>query len=439
MEATINSMKTDTLAVADGWKTAIDEAGKYADQVEAADKIQQEYLQNLINGVVDGTMTYDQLRDALTAAYADYENGGEIVAETMKQVEAGVNAAKAAAEGSGQTAQSEADTAVAAVGSVIERMEALKKAYDEAKKAALGALGGRFGLFDEVGEGAESKTTEEMQTNMDAQTKYWEQYNTNLQTALDKGLAPAIAKQLADGSAESAATLQTLANASEEEIGKINESFEKVEAAKELLATTIADMETQFTEGMAALTEELASTVADLDMSSEAGEAAVATMEAYVASISGAAGDAGAAGNEVASAVNAALATIERDVTIHIGYSVDPMPNVPIPKGSVPKNAIGSDYAAEGIHLVGEEGPELVYMGGGEKILTAHETVNAISGATRSDGNVIEVSFSPVYNVSGGNAAEIRSMLESQTQDLRDQVERIMEDVLTDHRRTAYA
>ena len=439
MGATIDSMKTDTLAVADGWKTAIDEAGKYADQVEAADKIQQEYLQNLINGVVDGTMTYDQLRDALTAAYADYENGGEIVAETMKQVEAGVNAAKAAAEGSGSTAQSEADTAVAAVGSVIERMEALKKAYDEAKKAALGALGGRFGLFDEVGEGAESKTTEEMQTNMDAQTKYWEQYNTNLRTALDKGLAPAIAKQLADGSAESAATLQTLANASEEEIGKINESFEKVEAAKELLATTIADMETQFTEGMAALTEELASTVADLDMSSEAGEAAVATMEAYVASISGAAGDAGAAGNEVASAVNAALATIERDVTIHIGYSVDPMPNVPIPKGGVTKNAIGSDYAAEGIHLVGEEGPELVYMGGGEKILTAHETVNAISGATRSDGSVIEVAFSPVYNVSGGNAAEIRSMLESQTQDLRDQVERIMEDVLTDHRRTAYA
>lgn len=439
MQATIESMKTDTLAVADGWKTAIDEAGKYADQVEAADKIQQEYLQNLINGVVDGTMTYDQLREALTEAYADYENGGEIVAETMKQVEAGVNAAKAAAEGSGSTAQSEADTAVTAVGSVIERMEALKKAYDEAKKAALGALGGRFGLFDEVGEGAESKTTEEMQTNMDAQTKYWEQYNTNLQTALDKGLAPAIAKQLADGSAESAATLQTLANASEEEIGKINESFEKVEAAKELLATTIADMETQFTEGMAALTEELASTVADLDMSSEAGEAAVATMEAYVASISGAAGDAGAAGNEVASAVNAALATIERDVTIHIGYSVDPMPNVPIPKGGVTKNAIGSDYAAEGIHLVGEEGPELVYMGGGEKILTAHETVNAISGATQSDGNVIEVSFSPVYNVSGGNAAEIRSMLESQTQDLRDQVERIMEDVLTDHRRTAYA
>ena len=440
MGATIDSMKTDTLAVADGWKTAIDEAGKYADQVEAADKIQQEYLQNLINGVVDGTMTYDQLRDALTAAYADYENGGEIVAETMKQVEAGVNAAKAAAEGSGSTAQSEAETAVAAVGSVIERMEALKKAYDEAKKAALGALGGRFGLFDEVGEGAESKTTAEMQTNMDAQTKYWEQYNTNLQTALDKGLAPAIAKQLSDGSAESAATLQTLANASEEEISKINESFEKVEAAKELLATTIADMETQFTEGMAALTEELAATVADLDMSSEAGEAAVATMEAYVASISGAADDAGAAGNEVASAVNAALATIERDITIHIGYSVDSMPKLPsVPRNYVLHNAIGTDYASEGLHLVGEEGPELVYMGGGEKILTAHETVNAISGATRSDGNVIEVQFSPVYNVSGGNAAEVRAMLDEQSQDLREQIERVMEEVVTDKMRTAYA
>lgn len=441
MGAQIDNMKADTLAVADGWKMAIEEAGKYADQVEAADNIQKEYLQNLINGVADGTMTYDQLHDALVAAYADYENGGAIVEETMNQVKAGVEAAKAAAEGSGSSAQTEAETAVAAVGTVIERMEALKTAYDEAKKAAMGALGGRFGLFDEVGEGAESKTTEEMQTNMDAQTKYWEQYNTNLQTALDKGLAPAIAKQLADGSAESAATLQTLANASEEEIGKINESFEKVEAAKELLATTIADMETQFTEGMNALTEELAATVADLDMSSEAGEAAVATMEAYVASISGSAGEAGAAGNEVASAVNAALATIERDVTISIGYSVEPMPSLPsIPRNYALHNAIGTDYASEGLHLVGEEGPELVYMGGGEKILTANETVNAISGASGDGGSVIEVQFSPVFNVSGGgNVSEIRSMLEDQSASLREQVESIMEDVLSDKRRTAYA
>jgi TP901 family phage tail tape measure protein len=441
MGATIEGMKTDTLSVADGWKTAIEEAGKYADQVEAADKIQQEYLQNLINGVADGTMTYDQLRDALTAAYADYENGGEIVAETMKQVEAGVNAAKAAAEGSGTAAQTEAETTVAAVGSIITQMENLKKAYDEAKESAKQALGSRFGLFDDVGEGAESKTTSEMQSSMDAQTKYWDQYNANLQAALDKGLAPEIAKQMADGSAESAASLATLAEASEEEIQKINDKFAEVEASKDALASTIADMQTNFTEGMEALKTELENTVKELDKGSDAAKAAAATMEAYVAGLEAAEGDASSEASAIADAVNAALSTIaDVDVDITYHYKTDGSPPEDAGGGTVGEHAIGTDYAAAGLTLVGEEGPELVMMSGGEKVLTANETVNALSGASGEGGKVIEVSFSPVYNVSGGgNAGEIRSMLEAQAQSLRDQVENIMDEVLSDRKRTAYA
>ena len=442
MDATISSMKTDTLSVADGWQKAIEEAGKYADQVEAADKIQQEYLQNLINGVADGTMTYDQLRDALTAAYADYENGGEIVAETMKQVEAGVNAAKAAAEGSGTAAQTEAETTVAAVGSIITQMENLKKAYDEAKESAKQALGSRFGLFDEVGEGAESKTTSEMETNMDAQTKYWDQYNSNLQAALDKGLAPEIAKQMADGSAESAASLATLANASEEEIQKINDKFAEVEASKDALASTIADMQTNFTEGMEALKTELENTVKELDKGSDAAKAAAATMEAYVAGLEAAEGDASGEASAIADAVNAALSTIaDVDVDITYHYKTDGSPPADASGGTVgAHDAIGTDYAAAGLTLVGEEGPEIVMMNGGEKVLTANETVNALSGSGSDGGKVIEVSFSPVYNVSGsGNAGEIRSMLEAQAQSLRDQVENIMDEVLSDRKRTAYA
>lgn len=441
MEHAIETANVDILSLQDSWQVAQDKAQEYSDAAEAGAKVQQEYIQSLINGIIDGTLEEKELQETLLATYADYENGGEIVAGVMEKVTAGVNAARAAAEGSGATAQSEAETTVAAVGDIISKMEALKKAYDEAKASALAALGGRFGLFDEVGEGAESKSTAEMEKNMAAQQKYWEQYNTNLQTALDKGLAPEIAKQLSDGSAESAATLETLANASEEEIGKINESFEKVEAAKELLATTIADMETQFTEGMAALTEELASTVADLDMSSEAGEAAVATMEAYVASLDAGGEDATASATATAAAVNEALSSIQTEVTIHIGYSVDPMPSIPKPGGggtTYSAKASGTDYAAEGVTLVGEEGPELVYMGGGEKVLTAHETVNALSGASGVGSNSYDISFQNTYNVSGGNASEIRKVLEEHDADLRGQLESILQDIRTDELRTRY-
>lgn len=438
MGVTIENMKTDTLSVADGWQTAIEEAGKYADQVEAADKIQQEYIQNLVNGIVDGTLKENQLKAALEEAYSGYENAGEIVAETMRQVEEGVNAARAAAEGAGSGAQSEADQAVAAVSSVITRVEELKKAYEEAKEAALKTLSGRFGLFDDTGDPAQSKTTDEMGTNLQKQQKYWADYNTALEGVLKNGVSKEIAAQLTDGSAESLATLQALATATPEEVQKINDEFKKVEESKETLAGTIADMETNFTEGMAALEEELNSAVEGLDMSSEAGQAAAATMEAYIASIQEGGATAVTEAQGVASNVTAALDAIP-DKTVHIGFEVGNIPSIGDIVGKVFGHAAGTDYAQEGLSLVGEEGPELVYMGGGEKVLTAHETVNALSGAAKSDSNIIEVQFSPVYNVSGGNAAEIRAMLETQTQDLRSQIEGIMEDVLTDRRRTAYA
>ena len=360
-----------------------------------------------------------------------------MVAETMEKVRAGVEAAKAAAEGSGATAQTEAQTTVAAVGDIITQMEALKKAYDEAKASAMAALGSRFGTFDEVGEGAEGKTTAEMEKNMTAQETYWKQYNDNLQTALDKGLAPEIAKQLVDGSAESAASLKTLANASEEEIQKINENFAEVEAAKETLASTIADMQTNFTEGMAALKEELENTVKELDKGSEAAAAAAETMQAYVEALGEAEGDASAQAQAIADAVNAALSTIA-DVDVNINYHENGKPD-DLGTTVEGENAIGTDYAARGLHLVGEEGPELVMMHGGEKVLTAHETVNALSGAGSGEGGRhIEVQFSPVFNVNGGDTAQIRAVMMEEEQRLRAQIISVMEDVITDRMRMSY-
>lgn len=424
--------------MSDSWQNLINTATGYADAVEANDKVQQEYLQNLINGVADGTLEYDALEAALNEAYKDYENSGELVAETMEKVRTGVDAARAAAEGAGSGAQSEADQAVAAVSSVITRVEELKKAYEEAKEAALKTLSGRFGLFDDTGDPAQSKTTDEMGTNLQKQQKYWSDYNTALEGVLKNNVSKEIAAQLTDGSAESLATLQALATATPEEVQKINDEFKKVEESKETLAGTIADMETNFTEGMAALEEELNSAVEGLDMSSEAGQAAAATMEAYIASIQEGGATAVTEAHDVASNVTAALDAIP-DKTVHIGFEVGNIPSIGDIVGKIFGHAAGTDYAQEGLSLVGEEGPELVYMNGGEKVLTAHETVNALSGAAKNDSNIVEVQFSPVYNVSGGNAAEIRAMLETQTQDLRSQIEGIMEDVLTDRRRTAYA
>ena len=77
--------------------------------------------------------------------------------------------------------------------------------------------------------------------------------------------------------------------------------------------------------------------------------------------------------------MNAALSAIA-DVDVNINYHENGKPD-DLGTTVEGENAIGTDYAARGLHLVGEEGPELVMMHGGEKVLTAHETVNALSGA----------------------------------------------------------
>ena len=435
MASAIESETFSTEQLADGWQTAINQANKYADEVEKNDAIQKTYLDNLINGVVSGTMTMDQLRSALTSAFSDMENGGEMVEEVMQQVEEGVEAAKAAAEGAGDQALTEAEKTVQAVNDIISQMENLKQAYEQAKQAAMDSLDKQWGLFSEAKAADKGPDVSTMESNMASQTAYWNQYNDNLQTVLNKGLAPEIANQLADGSAESAAALSELASASSTEIAKINESFQQVQQSKETLASTIAEMQTNFSQGMEALKTELEQTVTELDKGSEAAQAAANTMTAYVEGLAAQEGAASSQAQAIADAVNQALSTIA-DVDVNINYHENGKPSG---LGSGEKNAIGTDYASQGIHLVGEEGPELVYMQGGEKVLTAPETVDALSGYGGGGGDVIQVSFAPSYVVSGSNASEVRQVLEEQSANLRDEVRSIMEDIVTDRMRTAYA
>ena len=439
MEALVDSSEFTAEKLGDSWQAAINEASNYADAVEKNDEIQQTYLQNLINGVAEGTLEEESLRAALTEAFKDYENGGEIVEQTMEQVKAGVEAAKAAAEGSGDAAQTEADKAVTAVGNIISQMEELKAAYDEAKEAAKKSLSGVFGLFDDTGDPAQSKTTAEMKTNLGNQAQYWADYNTAMQAVLDNGVAPEIAAQLTDGSAQSLATLQTLASATPEEVQAINDSFAEVEASKEVLASTIADMETNFSEGMAALKTELESTVAELDKGSEAAQAATDTMAAYVDALGQAEDDASTEASAIADAVNAALATIaDVDVNITYHYKTDGTP----PEDATPQHdAIGTDYAAAGLTLVGEEGPELVYMRGGEKVLTANETVRALSADTGGmGGQMVNIDYAPVYQFGGGMSSEdVRKVFEEHSRSMREEIENILNDIEEDESRRKLA
>jgi phage-related tail protein len=58
--------------------------------------------------------------------------------------------------------------------------------------------------------------------------------------------------------------------------------------------------------------------------------------------------------------------------------------NTPVtnPYGNEPGYATGTDYASKGWHMVGEQGPELMYFKGGEKVLNNTETSGMMGNQT---------------------------------------------------------
>lgn len=84
----------------------------------------------------------------------------------------------------------------------------------------------------------------------------------------------------------------------------------------------------------------------------------------------------------------------DRTANIRIHYYSDGRGNViandKVVSGSVPGYASGTNNATRGIHLVGENGPELVFFDGGEKVLNALNTRNLLSNGGYFNKNTVE-------------------------------------------------
>ena len=122
--------------------------------------------------------------------------------------------------------------------------------------------------------------------------------------------------------------------------------------------------------------------------------------------------------------------------------------------GNIPGYAVGTESAAPGFAIVGENGPELVYFNGGESVLTASETRREMESASvtpmsaelpESSGSssarsTVPISLSPVYHISGiSDTAELQNVLNAQNDSLRELVLEIVKDAEDDDFRGRYA
>lgn len=200
---------------------------------------------------------------------------------------------------------------------VREQAEELAAAYQDAYNAAASAVDSSFGMFEKI-EQKSKISTKSMIEAWDSQTKYLLEYSDNIQKAKEYGIDASLVENLADGSQESAAALDTIISKIENLgattdtakgfIDDMNDSFRIREDAKQTLEASMVDVNVSLQRKLEELKAIMETGVDGLDLSGEAASAAQDTMAAYIARIQDMQSSAFDAAASVASAVEAALA-----------------------------------------------------------------------------------------------------------------------------------
>lgn len=271
-----------------------------------------------------------------------------------------------------------------------EGVERLSEAYETAKETVRDSLDQQIGKWSEVDNKAK-KSIDDIISALNSQITYFANYNKNLEIARTLGLNEEIIQALSDGSQESAAILAGIVEAANdanvdinEKIKELNDSWVGVSEGKDTLAESLAEYdETVIEEGDKLV--ELAAGVG-LDMSNAMTEGLLEGLplfqqawEQFVPPNGGAYGMGGSrfTGNEV----------------VQRAY------------------ASGTASAAAGYAIVGEDGPELVYFRGGERVLTADETRQAL-GAVYPSAPQLRYVGAGAPAIAGGGAVQIRAVID---------------------------
>lgn len=316
------------------------------------------------------------------------------------------------------------------LGAYKDQIDALSEAYTTAYTAAYDSITGQYKLWDDVAE-VSAKSVDDVTTSLQNQKKYWEEYNTNIQTLLGfsgqiEGLSEMVA-EFGDGSADSVNMVAGMAEAAKSgdptKIQAMVTAWQENKAAQDEAAQSLGDLVSGYSDGMAEIKDQITADVEAMDMSTQSYTAAQATIQAFIDGASDMLPYVRAAYQNVASAASSALSNTHFTQNKPRGYREAPY-------------ASGTDNATPGWHLVGENGPEVRWFNGGETVWDANETRDFLQAMQRdpleavqasSGGATIQVSFAPQYNLSGASdSAEIRAMLAEHDEEMKRQIREML-------------
>ena len=428
----------------DASKAAYDEAAgivsgyeeKYGFQTVPESTVNAQKLAEATKAVTSGMMSADVASkkygvDLQTLNYqvTAEQSAAELLSGTLEYVESGFLSAAEAADLIGVSIE-EIETGV-----VADKIMKIKEAYDEALEAAKSSIEGQYQLWDTAAI-VVPNDIDTVNNSLETQKAYWTDYNTDLTALLGKtgdieGLQEMIAS-FADGSSESVNMIAGMANATDDQLAEMVKNWQELQAIQDEAAGSLAEVKTDMTKELEEAQKEYEAAIDELDLSDSAATAAKDTVAAYAQAIRDGTDDAVLAANELVSKVKESmkLMPIFWDGVPDFAYGGNLDIGSTSGYPSIPHHASGTLNAASGYALVGEDGPELVRMAGGEQVYTAAETKSILSG-----GGGQTITIAPQFVVQG-------SMDESLAEEYAEKVAEMVRDKLdedeVDARRGVY-
>ena len=363
---------------------------------------------------------------------------GETAALSAQDALRDYNAVLAEQAGVSQEAAGQINLLTGVIDNTASHVQLLVDAYNESYAAALESVEGQYAVWDKAA-AVSATSAANMASNIEGQRQYWEDYAANMDLLLGKtaeveGLGAMLAS-FADGSADSVNAIAGLADAvnagDTDTVAEMAEQWQALQEAQSEAAQSIADLQTGFSSEMDAIQNRLAEHIAAMDLGDEALKSGQATIQGYLDAAEGMLPQVREAYGRLGSAAAAALSGGGGSVSV------------------TPQNAYasGTQSAEPGFALVGEEGPELVWFNGGEKVMDAGQTasmraqpalsalVAPVGGGESGSPVSIQISF----NIQGNATPETVASLQEFGDDFAQRVQDVVSGMLADRERLRMA
>lgn len=358
-----------------------------------------------------------------------------------------------------------ADSAESAVAQIEASMQELSAEYTEVYNAALESFQGQFGLFEQAPQIVAS-SVDDLISALETQAEYFTQYSQNLNTiqeridalnaqGYDTSGLQAYVTAANDGSTDAANAFAAIASASDDTLLALNENYNAKAAAESEAAAATAELETDFSQRMAEMQ-------ADIDALTGVVESDTSEMASFMFRPEAATNmDSTWAG--IQSSIDTWGPRAVASMQSYANQMSAAMAGISVPTGF----ATGTTSAPPGWAWVGEAGPELMYMHGGEQILPHYESElfaqhmeaaeMAAANPTNQEqpsaaqqepvtfdydpaGTSVEITISPHIEISGvGSEDDMQAISADLVEQLREMVVDTLDRLGADSRRSVLA